>query len=79
VLLDGGVRRGTDVIKALALGARACLVARPYMWGLAAGGQAGVEAVLAIYRREIEQTMALAGCATIDQIDTGVASNAGRR
>ncbi len=61
ILLDGGVRRGTDVIKALALGARAVLVGRPVLWGLAAGGAEGVEAVLSILRAELELAMALAG------------------
>ena len=69
VYLDSGVRRGTDVVKALALGARACLIGRPYLFGLAAGGQAGVSRVLEIFRAEIEQTMALAGCATVEDID----------
>jgi isopentenyl diphosphate isomerase/L-lactate dehydrogenase-like FMN-dependent dehydrogenase len=68
VFLDGGVRRGTDVIKALALGARACLVGRPYLFGLAAGGEAGVARILEIFRNEIDHTMALTGCATVSDI-----------
>jgi isopentenyl diphosphate isomerase/L-lactate dehydrogenase-like FMN-dependent dehydrogenase len=69
VFLDSGIRRGTDVVKALALGARACLIGRPYLFGLAAGGESGVTRVLEIFRAEIEQTMALTGCATVSDID----------
>jgi isopentenyl diphosphate isomerase/L-lactate dehydrogenase-like FMN-dependent dehydrogenase len=62
VFLDGGVRRGVDVVKALALDARACLIGRPYIYGLAAAGEAGVGRVLDIFRGEIEQALALLGC-----------------
>lgn len=68
VLLDGGVRRGTDVVKALALGARACMVGRPYLWGLAAGGQEGVARSIDILRSEIDRTMALIGATDIGQV-----------
>ncbi|MCU0511659.1 MAG: alpha-hydroxy-acid oxidizing protein [Anaerolineae bacterium] len=68
ILLDGGIRRGTDILKALALGARAVLVGRPILWGLAAGGQAGVERVLHILREELELAMMLAGCPTVRHI-----------
>jgi 4-hydroxymandelate oxidase len=68
LLLDGGVRRGTDVLKALALGARAVLIGRPYLWGLAAAGEAGVSRVLEILRAELELAMALAGCPTLDAV-----------
>jgi len=68
ILMDGGVRRGSHVVKALALGASAVLVGRPYMFGLAAAGQAGVARVLEIFRTEIEQTMGLVGCPTVDDI-----------
>jgi L-lactate dehydrogenase (cytochrome)/(S)-mandelate dehydrogenase len=61
VLLDGGVRRGSDVVKALALGATACLIGRPQLWGLAVAGQAGVAHVLDLYRGEIDRTMGLLG------------------
>ncbi len=61
VILDGGVRRGTDVLKALALGATACMAGRPYLFGLAAGGQPGVARALEILRSEIERDMALLG------------------
>ena len=61
VLVDGGIRRGSDVVKALALGAAACLIGRPYLWGLAAGGEPGVVAVLEVLRSEIDRTLALLG------------------
>jgi L-lactate dehydrogenase (cytochrome) len=61
VFLDGGVRRGGDVVKAVALGARACLIGRPYWYGLAAGGEAGVRRVLEILAAEIDNTLALTG------------------
>jgi isopentenyl diphosphate isomerase/L-lactate dehydrogenase-like FMN-dependent dehydrogenase len=63
VFVDGGVRRGTDVLKALALGARAAMIGRPVLWGLAAGGEAGVRDVLEMFRREIALGMQLLGCA----------------
>jgi 4-hydroxymandelate oxidase len=69
VLMDGGVRRGTDVLKALALGARAVLIGRPYVWGLAIGGEEGVSAVLETLRRELSNAMALSGRPTIASID----------
>jgi isopentenyl diphosphate isomerase/L-lactate dehydrogenase-like FMN-dependent dehydrogenase len=72
IFLDGGVRRGSHVVKAVALGATAVLVGRPYMFGLAAGGEAGVARVLEIFRTEIEQTMGLLGCPTIADVDRGI-------
>ncbi len=69
ILLDGGVRRGSDVVKAVALGARAVLVGRPYLYGLAVGGRQGVEAVLCILRREMESTMRLLGAHSVEQLD----------
>lgn len=68
VLLDGGVRRGSDVAKALALGAAACLIGRPQLWGLAVAGEAGVAHVLDIYRRELDRVMGLCGVARIADI-----------
>ena len=68
VLIDGGVRRGTDVLKALALGATAVGIGRPYCWGLAAFGQPGVEAVLTILQREFETIMRQAGATRIAEI-----------
>jgi len=69
VYVDGGFRRGSDVLKALALGARGVFVGRPYLWGLAAGGEAGVKRVLEILRAELSLAMALAGCARLGDID----------
>ena len=68
VLLDGGVRRGADVIKAIALGARAVLIGRPVLWGLAAGGREGVAAALGVLRRELDLAMALCGCPDVASI-----------
>ncbi|MBL4595100.1 MAG: alpha-hydroxy-acid oxidizing protein [Robiginitomaculum sp.] len=68
LIVEGGIRRGTDVIKALALGANACAFGRPYLYGLAAGGTAGVRRVLDLFRAELERDMALLGCASIDEI-----------
>ncbi len=74
VLMDGGVRRGTDVLKALALGARAVLIGRAYLWGLAADGEAGVRSVLDMLRDELRLAMALAGRPTIASVDRSVLS-----
>ena len=68
VLVDGGFRRGTDIFKALALGARAVCIARPYLWGLAAFGQEGVETVLEILARELEIVMQYAGTNALGKI-----------
>jgi isopentenyl diphosphate isomerase/L-lactate dehydrogenase-like FMN-dependent dehydrogenase len=68
VLIDGGFRRGTDIFKALALGAQAVCIGRPYLWGLAAFGQPGVETVLTLLRRELTTDMRQAGTASIAQI-----------
>jgi len=68
VIVDGGVRRGTDIFKGLALGATATGVGRPYIWGLAAFGQEGVDTVLAILRRELELVMRQAGTVTVPKI-----------
>jgi isopentenyl diphosphate isomerase/L-lactate dehydrogenase-like FMN-dependent dehydrogenase len=68
VLLDGGVRRGTDVLKALALGARAVLIGRAMLWGLAVDGEAGVRHVLELLRAEIDLGLALLGCASPGEV-----------
>ena len=68
VLVDGGIRRGTSVVKALALGARAVLLGRPCLWGLAAGGAPGVTRALSLLGAELDQAMALCGCATVADI-----------
>lgn len=70
VLLDGGIRRGSDIVKALCLGADACLIGRPFVYGLASAGQAGVEDVLRILREEVERTLILMGCANLDSLDS---------
>lgn len=68
VYVDGGVRRGTDVVKALALGARAVFLGRPVLWGLAVGGEEGAYAVLELLRRELAAALALAGCAAPEDV-----------
>lgn len=68
VLLDGGIRRGTDILKAVALGADAVAIGRPALWGLAVDGRAGVADVLRILREELDAAMALCGATRIDQI-----------
>jgi isopentenyl diphosphate isomerase/L-lactate dehydrogenase-like FMN-dependent dehydrogenase len=68
VLLDGGVRRGADVVKALALGASACLIARPHLWGLAVAGEEGVAQVLEILRKEIDRAMGLMGASRLAEL-----------
>ncbi|MDJ0926673.1 MAG: alpha-hydroxy acid oxidase [Gammaproteobacteria bacterium] len=75
IILDGGVRRGTHVIKAIALGATACGIGRPYLYGLAAGGQRGVAHAFDILRKELERDMALAGCPTLKHIDAETLAN----
>jgi isopentenyl diphosphate isomerase/L-lactate dehydrogenase-like FMN-dependent dehydrogenase len=69
ILLDGGVRRGGDVLKALALGAKAVLIGRPYVWGLALGGEDGVSHMLETLRAELKRTMQLMGCASVHDLD----------
>jgi isopentenyl diphosphate isomerase/L-lactate dehydrogenase-like FMN-dependent dehydrogenase len=69
VLLDSGIRRGSDVVKAMALGARACLIGRPWLYGLAAGGETGVEHVLSILREEMQRTVRLMGLRSLSDLD----------
>lgn len=76
VLVDGGIRRGADVVRALAMGATACLIARPHLWGLAVAGEAGIAHVLELYRREIDRVMALCGLSSLGEIDAGILLNA---
>jgi len=71
VLLDGGIRRGTDMAKALALGARACMIGRPYLYGLGAAGQAGVADAIRILVSELRRAMALMGCKEIADLRPG--------
>ena len=77
VILDGGVRRGTDVVKALCLGARACMVGRPFLYGLGAGGQAGAERAIEILQTEIDRTLALIGRPTLADLDRSAVRLAG--
>jgi 4-hydroxymandelate oxidase len=68
VYVDGGIRRGSDVLKAIALGASAVLVGRPILWGLCVGGDEGAINVLEILRRELDEAMLLCGCAKLSDI-----------
>jgi (S)-2-hydroxy-acid oxidase len=68
ILIDGGIRRGTDVIKCLALGADACLIGRPFLWSLALGGSKGVEQAIRMLQQDIERSMALLGCSSLSDI-----------
>ncbi|MEU8175014.1 alpha-hydroxy acid oxidase [Microbispora hainanensis] len=72
VLMDGGIRRGTDVVKAMALGASAVAVGRPVIWGLAAGGECGVARVLELLRDEVEHALTLCGLASIRDLEPGL-------
>ncbi|MDJ0703211.1 MAG: alpha-hydroxy acid oxidase [Leptolyngbyaceae cyanobacterium MO_188.B28] len=72
VLMDGGVRRGTDILKALALGAKAVLVGRPVLWGLAVIGEQGARHVLDLLKNELDVAMALSGCPSIPAIDASL-------
>lgn len=72
IIVDGGIRRGTDVLKAIALGAQAVMIGRPYLHGLAVGGAAGVARVIEILRTELQMAMALTGRTRIGEIDRGV-------
>ncbi len=74
VLMDGGVRRGSDIVKALCLGARAVLVGRAYAYGLAAAGEAGVTRALQILRDDVERTLRLLGCAAVAQLNPSFVS-----
>lgn len=75
VLMDGGIRRGTDVMKAIALGARAVLIGRPYVWGMAAFGQVGVQRVVELLRAEFALSMALAGKPNVASMDRSLIKN----
>ena len=69
VLMDGGVRRGSDIVKALAIGARAVLIGRAYAYGLAAAGQARVQRALELLREDVERTLRLLGCSSVKELD----------
>ena len=72
LLFDGGIRSGQDVMRALALGAKGCLIGRAYMFGLGAGGQAGVARAIEIIGKELDITMALTGTTRVQEIDRQV-------
>ncbi|MCC7420914.1 MAG: alpha-hydroxy-acid oxidizing protein [Planctomycetaceae bacterium] len=72
VILDSGVRRGIDVVKAIALGAKAVMIGRPHAWALAAGGEAGVKRVLDIFRDELTNSMIACGCPSVDKITSEI-------
>ena len=72
MLFDSGIRRGTDVLKALALGARAVLLGRPVLWGLAVDGEAGATRVLALLREELDRAFALSGCRSVADVGPGL-------
>ena len=72
VLVDGGIRRGADVVKAVALGARAAMIGRAWAYGLAAAGRPGIDRVLSLLRQDIDRTMRLVGAATVPEIDRGL-------
>ena len=74
IYLDSGVRRGADVLRALALGADAVFVGRPFLWGLAVNGKEGVREVLAFLRDELDRAMGFCGLTSIDQINRSVVS-----
>jgi len=70
VLFDGGIRRGSDVVKAIGLGAKAVLLGRGYAYGMAAAGDAGIERAIEIFRADIIRTLKLLGCSSISQVDS---------
>ena len=76
IIFDGGIRSGQDVLRALALGARSCLLGRAYVYGLGAGGQAGVAKAIEIIRNELDVTMALCGVSNVRDLDRRVIVNA---
>ena len=69
VFIDGGIRRGSDVVKALALGAKAVMVGRPYVWALAAAGESGVSHAIEMLRDELDRALAISGCSRISEVD----------
>jgi L-lactate dehydrogenase (cytochrome) len=78
IYCDGGVRRGGDIVKAVALGATACMVGRAYLYALGAGGERGVDHVVQLLDSGVRRTMALAGCRSLDDVDRGVVRHRGQ-
>ena len=74
IMFDGGVRTGPDILRALALGAKSCMIGRAYIWGLGAGGQEGVTKAIDILRRELDVNMALCGVRNVRDIDRSLVS-----
>jgi 4-hydroxymandelate oxidase len=77
IYVDGGIRRGSDVLKAIALGARAVLVGRPILWGLSVGGEQGVVRILEILKRELDEAMLLCGCSKLAEINRSLLERGG--
>jgi len=77
VMIDGGFRRGTDVLKAIALGARFVFTGRATLYGAAVAGQKGVERVLSIFNTEMDRNMALLGCSRLDEVNPGLLRSGG--
>ena len=78
LIVDGGIRRGTHILKAMALGADACSVGRAYLYGLAAGGEAGVRRALTLLTDELRRNMALLGVKSMNELTPAMVSQAGR-
>ncbi len=72
IYVDGGIRRASDVLKAIALGARAVLVGRPILWGLCVAGEEGAIKILEVFRRELDEAMLLCGCTKLSDIDASL-------
>ncbi len=74
VLMDGGIRRGSDIVKAICMGARAVLIGRSYAYGLACAGEAGVRRALEILQDDMQRTLRLLGCSTTAELDLSLVS-----